>query len=79
MGQQSNVLGRPLKSILAVFDGKKIDFNFHHLKSSNYTFLDKDFEEKIKILITLNLIISYFKSKKLFLIKIKEKNLLLMN
>ena len=41
--------GRPLKSILTVFDGKKIDYDFHHLKSSNKTFIDKDFEEKTKI------------------------------
>ena len=27
--------GRPLKSILAIFDKKKLTFNFHHLTSSN--------------------------------------------
>ena len=27
--------GRPLKSLLAVFDKKKLTFNFHHLVSSN--------------------------------------------
>ena len=31
--------GRPLKSILTIFDGKKIDCNFHHLKSSNTTYI----------------------------------------
>ena len=41
--------GRPLKSILAVFDKKKLTFNFHHLTSSNSTFIDKEFEEKKKI------------------------------
>ncbi len=40
--------GRPLKSILAVFDKKIISFNFHHLVSSNSTFIDKDLEEKKK-------------------------------
>ncbi len=38
--------GRPLKSILSIFDKKIISFKFHHLASSNLTFLDKDFEEK---------------------------------
>ncbi len=38
--------GRPLKSILSVFDKKIVSFKFHHLTSSNLTFLDKDFEEK---------------------------------
>ena len=40
--------GRPLKSILAIFDKKKLTFNFHHLTSSNSTFADKEFEEKKK-------------------------------
>ncbi len=41
--------GRPLKSILSVFDKKMIDFKFHHLTSSNSTFIDKDYEDKKKI------------------------------
>ena len=40
--------GRPLKSILSVFDKKAINFDFHHLSSSNSTYIDKDFEEKKK-------------------------------
>jgi glycyl-tRNA synthetase beta chain len=42
---------RPLKSILAVFDNKSLNFKFHHLKSSNTTFIDKEFEEKKKMFI----------------------------
>ena len=41
--------GRPLKSILSVFDKKLINFEFHHIVSTNFTYLDKDFEEKKKI------------------------------
>ncbi len=41
--------GRPLKSVLAIFDKKKLFFNFHHIVSSNSTFIDKEFEEKQKI------------------------------
>ncbi len=40
--------GRPLKSILSVFDKKIVSFNFHHIVSSNSTFVDKDLEEKKK-------------------------------
>ena len=40
---------RPLKSILAVFGNKSLDFKFHHLISSNTTFTDKEFEDKKKI------------------------------
>ena len=38
--------GRPLKSILAIFNKKTLIFKFHHIHSSNLTFVDKDFEEK---------------------------------
>jgi glycyl-tRNA synthetase beta chain len=40
---------RPLKSILAVFDGKTLNFKFHHLTCSNTTFIDKEFEDKKRI------------------------------
>ena len=38
--------GRPLKSILCVFNKKVVNFELSHLKSSNFTYLDKDFEKK---------------------------------
>ena len=37
--------GRPLKSILAVFDKKVLDFKLDHIQSSNVTFADKNLEE----------------------------------
>ncbi len=40
---------RPLKSIMAIFDKKNIDFKYHHLNSSNTTFIDKEHEEKRRI------------------------------
>jgi glycyl-tRNA synthetase beta chain len=46
--------GRPLKSILCIFDKKVINFSIGHLKSSNYTFLDKDFEERKKTFYDFN-------------------------
>ncbi len=46
--------GRPLKSILAVFDKKRLIFDFHHIVSSNLTFVDKEFEEKKNYLKTIN-------------------------
>mgnify|MGYP001485902166 CR=1 FL=1 len=54
--------GRPLKSILTIFDGKKIDCDFHHLKSSDTTYIDKDFEEKTKIFKNFKSYYAYFKS-----------------
>ena len=41
--------GRPLKSILSVFDTKIVNFNFYHILASNSTYVDKDYEEKKKI------------------------------
>ena len=41
--------GRPLKSILSVFENKIINFNFHHITSSNSTFIEKNFENKTRI------------------------------
>ena len=55
--------GRPLKSILSVFDNKVINFRFHHLHSSNSTFVDKDFEEKKKNFINFKSYEKYFKKQ----------------
>ncbi len=48
-GENDLSWGRPLKSILSLFDKKIIEFEFHHLSSSNTTYTDQDFEEKKKI------------------------------
>ena len=53
--------GRPLKSIFAIFDNKPLKFEFHHLMSSNSTYIDKDFEDKTKVFKTANSYFSYFK------------------
>ncbi len=53
--------GRPLKSILCVFDNKSLKFKFHHLESSNATFLDKEFEEKKGVFKNFKSYQSYFK------------------
>jgi len=48
-GNYNRSWARPLKSILAVFDNKSLNFKFHHLIASNTTFTDKEFEDKKKI------------------------------
>ncbi len=72
-GNNKMFWGRPLKSILAVFEGRKIDFNFYHLKASNFTFLDKDFEEKKKNFNNFQSYQSYFKSIKIIINQDKRK------
>ena len=53
--------GRPLKSILAIFDKTKLNFSFHHLQSSNVTYLDKSFEDKTKVFNNYKSYEKYFK------------------
>ena len=72
-GDNSLFWGRPLKSILAVFDQKTINFNFHHLKSSNQTFIEKDFEEKTKKFRSFHQYNLFFKSKKITIDNEKRK------
>ena len=59
--------GRPLKSILSLFDGTIIDFKFHHLNSSNLTFIDKDFEDKKKSFKNFKTYNKFFEKKGVFI------------
>jgi glycyl-tRNA synthetase beta chain len=68
--------GRPLKSILAIFDRKKLTFNFHHLISSNSTFIDKEFEEKKKIFIDFKDYNNFFKKLNIIIDHNQRKNLI---
>ena len=65
--------GRPLKSILAIFGNIKLNFKFHHLHSSNSTFLDKEFEEKTKVFSSYKLYESYFKKSGIIIDHNKRK------
>ena len=73
-GDHSLFWGRPLKSILSIFDGKKLDFNFNHLKSSNTTFIDKELEEKTKIFSSFKSYNSFFKSLGILIDQEKRKS-----
>ena len=68
--------GRPLKSILAVFNNKNLTFKYHHLQSSNSTFIDKDFEDKTKIFNNFKIYIDYFKKSKVIIDQNKRKKLI---
>ena len=60
-GDLEPYLARTLKSILAVYNKKKLPFKYHHLESYNFTFIDKDFEEKTKNFNNFKTYIDYFK------------------
>jgi glycyl-tRNA synthetase beta chain len=68
--------GRPLKSILAVFDEKKLIFNFHHINSSNSTFIDKEFEEKKKIFYDYNSYEKFFYNQGIIVDQNKRKKII---
>jgi len=64
---------RPLKSILAIFNNKNLLFQYHHLQSSNLTFVDKDFEDKKKSFNNFKLYIDYFKKSQIVIDQNKRK------
>ena len=68
--------GRPLKSILCVFDKKIVNFKLHHLKSSNLTYVDKDFEEKKRAFIDYESYQKYFLKIGTIIDQEKRKNLI---
>jgi glycyl-tRNA synthetase beta chain len=68
--------GRPLKSILAVFDNKKLTFDFHHLTSSNLTFIDKEFEKKKKIFYDFKSYEAFFHKEGIIINQDKRRNII---
>ena len=68
--------GRPLKSILSVFDKKAINFKFHHLSSSNSTYIDHNFEEKKKNFIDFKSYEKYLKKQNIIVDQNKRKVLI---
>ena len=55
--------GRPLKTILSIFDKKVINFEFHHITSSNSTYIDNNLEDKKKIFTDFKSYQKYFKKQ----------------
>jgi len=72
-GDHNLFWGRPLKSILCIFDSKTINFNFNHLKSSNTTFIDKELEENTKSFNSFKSYNSFFKSQQVLIDQDKRK------
>ncbi len=68
--------GRPLKSILAIFNKKALIFKFHHIQSSNLTFVDKDFEEKKIKFSDFKKYKNFFKKKKIIIDPIERKKII---
>ena len=58
---------------MAIFKNKTLLFKYHHLQSSNLTFVDKDFESKTKSFNNFKLYISYFKKSQVIIDQNKRK------
>ena len=72
----SLIWGRPLKSILALFDNQVIQFSFHHLVSSNLTFSDEIMEEAQKKIKNFTSYLKLLDSKKIILDQNLRKQLI---
>ncbi len=68
--------GRPLKSILAIFNKKTLIFKFHHIQSSNLTFIDKDFEEKRIKFSDFKKYKNFFKKKQTIIDPVERKKII---
>ena len=68
--------GRPLKSILAIFNKKTLIFKFHHIQSSNLTFEDKDFEEKKRKFSDFKKYKNFYKKKKIIIDPVERKKII---
>ncbi len=68
--------GRPLKSILAIFNKKTLIFKFHHIQSSNFTFVDKDFEEKKMKFFNFKKYKNFFKKKQIIIDPVERKKII---
>ena len=68
--------GRPLKSILAIFNKKTLIFKFHHIQSSNLTFVDKDFEEKKIKFSDFKKYKNFFKKKHIIIDPVERKKII---
>ena len=68
--------GRPLKSIIAIFNNQLVNFNFHHLKSGNITSIEGVNEEQEKKISNFKYYLDVLNSQKIILDHKKRKNII---
>ena len=62
--------------IKGFYESKKLNFNFHHLASSNLTFIDKEFEEKKKIFYDFNSYEAFFQKEGIIINQDKRRKII---
>jgi len=68
--------GRPLKSIIALFNNKVVNFEFYHLKSDNLTSVEGNKEDRIIKVNSYKSYLNILKSQNIILDNDKRKNLI---
>ena len=68
--------GRPLKSIIAIFNNQLVNFNFYHLKSGNITSIEGVNEEQEKKISNFKYYLDVLNSQKIILDHEKRKNII---
>jgi len=69
--------GRPLKSIVALFNNQVVDFDYYHLKSSNFTSIVEDNNDKIKKINNFKSYLAVLGSENIILDQEKREKLIL--
>tara|TARA_B100000686_G_C16790116_1_gene978066 strand:+ start:740 stop:2806 length:2067 start_codon:yes stop_codon:yes gene_type:complete len=69
--------GRPLKSILSLFDNEVIQFDFHHLSSDNLTFLDEIIDDNQRQIKNFKNYLKLLEQKKIVLDQNIRKDLII--
>ena len=69
--------GRPLKSIIALFNNEVINFNFFHLQSGNLTSIDGANDEIVKKINNFKTYLNILKSQNIILDHEKRKNIVI--
>ena len=68
--------GRPLKSILSIFDMKTVNFSFHQLTSCNSTYIDSNLEERKRTFTDFKSYQKFFKNQGVIIDQNKRKELI---
>tara|TARA_B100000029_G_scaffold380383_1_gene375398 strand:+ start:456 stop:2522 length:2067 start_codon:yes stop_codon:yes gene_type:complete len=69
--------GRPLKSIIALFNSKVVSFNFFHLKSNDLTMIDGSGEDKLKKIKSFKSYLNTLESQNVILDQEKRKDIII--
>jgi len=69
--------GRPLKSIIAMFDNKVINFNFFHLHSANLTLIEGPNDDRVKKIKSFKSYLNILKTQNIILDQEQRKNIII--